>query len=158
MRFKSIFAGNISKALLVISVLILGISGLSLCSAQSTVVGKWKEISVKQYYSPESAKEMGKAFIEGAAPGGSTYHWEFKADHTYVVEGGNGGGKSNTSNGQWSVIGNQLTMKAKSQVEKGAAGQIYTFVITGNRMTRTQMMAAPYNDVVIKVEDISERM
>jgi hypothetical protein len=115
-------------------------------------------MSVKQFYSPEYAKQIGKAFIEGGAPPGSGYHWEFKADHTYIIESGNGNGTSSTSTGEWSVSGNQLTMRADAQVRKGLGGQIYTFVITGNKMTRTQIMLAPYNEMVIKQEDTSERM
>jgi|GEM_PF-766389 Lipocalin-like domain len=158
MKIKSIFGGIDLKVLWTISCFVFGISSLSECSAQSSVVGKWKEMSVKQFYSPEYAKQIGKAFIEGGAPPGSGYHWEFKADHTYIIESGDGNGKSSTSTGEWSVSGNQLTMRADAQVRKGLGGQIYTFVITGNKMTRTQIMLAPYNEMVIKQEDTSERM
>lgn len=144
------------KALLIISCISIGFSNLSVCSAQSSVVGKWKEVSVKQFYSPEFAKKMGKTVLEGKVPAGSTYQWEFKADHTYVVEGGHG--KSDISTGEWSVVGNQLTMKAAAQVRKGEGAEIYTFVITGNTMTRTMIIQPPYNEMVIKQEDTSIRL
>jgi hypothetical protein len=158
MKIKSIIRGINFKFLRTFLCLILGIVSLSECSAQSSVVGKWKEMSVKQFYSPEYVKRIGKPFIEGGAPSGSGYHWELKADHTYIIEDGTSNGKSNTSAGEWSVSGNQLTMRADAQVRNGSGGQIYTFVITGNKMTRTQIMLAPYNEVVIKQEDTSERM
>jgi hypothetical protein len=158
MNIKSIFTPIYFKALVIIFSIAIGFSGLSECSAQSSVVGKWKEMSIKQFYSPEYAKQMGKSVVEGQAPNGSTYQWEFKADHTYVVEGGNGNGKANTSTGEWSVSGDQLTMKAAAQVRKGVGGEIYTFTIIGNKMTRTKIMQPPYNEMIIKVEDTSIRM
>jgi Lipocalin-like domain len=156
MNTKSFFAVINFKALFIILCATIGFSGKSDCNAQSSVVGKWKEISIKQFYSPEYAKQTGKAFIEGQAPNGSTYQWEFKADHTYVLEGGNG--KANTSTGEWSVSGDQLTMRAAAQVRKGDGGDIYTFIITGNKMTRLKILQPPYNEMIIKVEDISARM
>ena len=144
------------KALLFITSITIGFSSLSVCRAQSSVIGKWKEVSVKQFYTPEFAKKIGKAVVEGQAPANSTYQWELKSDHTYIINGGHG--KDDKTTGEWSVSGNQLTMKAAAQVRKGQGAEIYTFVITGNTMTRTMLIQPPYNEMVFKQEDTSIRL
>jgi Lipocalin-like domain len=154
MKIKSLFTAFIVKPLLVITCITLAFAGFTKCDAQS-IVGKWKEISVKQFYTPEYAKKIGKTVIEGQAPANSTYQWEFKSDHTYIINGGPG--KDNTTTGEWSVSENQLTMKAAAQVRKGKGSEIYTFSITGNTMTRTMMIQPPYNEIVFKQEDTSIR-
>jgi hypothetical protein len=156
MKTKSMFTAFNLKALLFITSITIGFSSLSVCNAQSSVIGKWKEVSVKQFYTPEYAKKMGKAVVEGQAPANSTYQWEFKSDHTYVIHGGRG--KDDKTTGEWSVSGNQLTMKGAAQVRKGQGAEIYTFVITGNTMTRTMLVQPPYNEMIFKQEDTSIRM
>jgi hypothetical protein len=156
MKIKSMFTTFNLKAFLFITCITIGFSSLSVCSAQSSIIGKWKEVSVKQFYTPEFAKKMGKTVVEGQAPTGSTYDWEFKSNHTYVIHGGHG--KDDITTGEWSVSGNQLTMKAAAQVRKGQGAEIYTFVITGNTMTRTMLVQPPYNEMVFKQEDTSIRM
>lgn len=98
---------------------------------------------------------MGKAVVEGQSPAGSTYDWEFKSDHNYVIHGGRG--KDNMTTGEWSVSGNQLTMKAAAQLRKGEGAEIYTFVIIGNMMTRTMLTQPPYNEMIFKQEETSIR-
>ena len=156
MKIKSMYTAFDVKTLFIITCITIGFSSLSVCSAQSSVVGKWKEVSVKQFYSAEYAKKMGRAVVEGQTPANSTYQWEFKSDHTYVINGGRG--KDDKTTGEWSVSGNQLTMKADAQVRKGQGAQIYTFSITGNTMTRTMMIQPPYNEMIFKQEDTSIRM
>src|SRR5450432_2008540 len=156
MKIKSMYTAFDLKTLFIITCITIGFSSISVCSAQSSVIGKWKVISVKQFYAPEYVKKMGKAFVEGKTPGNSTYQWEFKSDHTYIINGGRGNDDKTT--GEWSVSGNQLTMKAAAQVRKGQGAQIYTFVITDNTMTRTMLVQPPYNDVIFKQEETSIRM
>lgn len=156
MKIKSMFSAFNLKALVFITCIIIGFTNLSVCRAQSSVIGKWKVASVKQFYTPEFAKKIGKEIVEGQAPANSTYQWELKSDHTYVINGGRGNDDKTT--GEWSVSGNQLTMKADAQVRKGQGAQIYTFVITGNTMTRTMLIQPPYNEMIFKQEDTSIRM
>ena len=156
MKIKLSFTAFNLKGIFFITCITTVFSSFSACIAQSTVVGKWKEVSVKQFYNPEYAKKMGRSVVEGHVPANSTYQWEFKSDHTYVITDGRG--KDNTTTGEWSVSGNQLTMKAAAQVRKGQGAEIYTFVITGNTMTRTMLIQPPYNEMIFKQEDTSVRM
>lgn len=90
MKIKSMFTAFNLKAIIFFTSITIGFSSLSVCRAQSSVVGKWKVVSVKQFYSPEYVKKMGKTVVEGQAPANSTYQWEFKSDHTYIIRGGRG--------------------------------------------------------------------
>ena len=155
MKIKPTFISFTVKALLIIHIT-FGLSGFTICNGQSSVVGKWKEVSVKQFFSDENTKKLGKLFVERQMGDNDIYEWEFKADHTYIVT--HGAGKADKTTGEWSVTGNQLTMKAAAQLRRGSGSEIYTFSITGNTMIRTMMVQPPYNTMVIKQEDTSIRM
>lgn len=155
MKIKSTFIAFTAKALL-ITCITLGFSGFNVCNAQSPIVGKWKEVSVKQFFNDENAKKMGRPFVEHQMRDKDIYEWEFKADHTYVII--HGAGKDDKTIGEWSVTGNQLTMKGAAQLRRGSGSEIYTFSITGSTMIRTMMVQPPYNTMVVKQEDTSIRM
>jgi Lipocalin-like domain len=156
MKIKSMFTAFNLKALFIIIGVTIGLLSHSVCTAQSSIEGKWKVISVKQFYTPEFAKKMGKEVVGSQVQANSKYQFEFKSDHTYIIAGGRG--KDDMTTGEWSVSGNQLTMKAAAQVRKGQGAEIYTFVITGNTMTRTMLVQPPYNEMVFKQEDTSIRL
>jgi hypothetical protein len=99
----------------------------SLCSfispkdsfAQS-IVGKWNQVTVKQYLTDEGAKKYGKPFIVTDMATIGTVVSEFKSNHTYVTTSGNSEGGSRTYSGSWSMDGNILTMtdqKASATVQ-----------------------------------------
>jgi hypothetical protein len=93
---------------------------ISLCSfissknsfAQS-IVGKWNQVTVKQWLTDEGAKKYGKPFIVTDMATIGTVVSEFKSDHTYVTTSGNSEGGSRTYSGSWSLDGNILTMTDK---------------------------------------------
>jgi len=135
------------KALLGIAFITTGLAGSAKCSAQS-IVGKWKLVSAKMYLRATNVPT--EHLIEGTM--------EFRPDHSYVVN--DGPGKEYPSTGEWSVAGNQLTMRAAAQIRAGPASgsQIYLFSITGNKMVRTMMAKPPYDTRIYKTEDTSTRM
>ena len=135
----------ILRSLLIITFITVGSSAFTSCNAQSPVEGKWKEVSTKLFLNTGGAAQEHP--ISGTM--------EFKSDHTYIVT--DGLGKDDRSTGEWSVSGNQLTMKAAAQLRKGEGAQVYTFSITGNTMVRTMMAKPPYNKVLYKTEDTSIR-
>ena len=156
MKNKLMFTAFILKASLIIICITVGFSNFIVVNAQSSVVGKWKEVSAKQFFTAEGAKQTGKSVIEKQTSATDKVEWEFKSDHTYTEIAGHI--KFHTSNGTWSVSGNQLTMIGTAEKKAGMEGRIYTFSITGNTMTRTMMTKPPYNTMVYKQEDISTRM
>jgi len=152
---KSIFTAFILKASLIICITV-GFSSFIVVNAQSSVVGKWNEVSAKQFFTPEGAKQTGKSVIEKQTSSTDKVELEFKSDHTYTEIAGHI--KFHTSTGTWSVSGNQLTMIGTAEKKAGMEGRIYTFSINGNTMTRTMMTKPPYNTMVYKQEDTSTRM
>ncbi|MEO6964223.1 MAG: hypothetical protein ABIY90_19810, partial [Puia sp.] len=51
------------KLLFALSLCIICQSTSAICEAQN-ITGRWKEISMRNYYSPQEAKESGKKFTE----------------------------------------------------------------------------------------------
>lgn len=62
----------------------LGFSLLATCGAQS-IVGKWKSVSVKNYYSAEYAKQVGKSMEEKTAKEAGNSEMIYNADHTFIL-------------------------------------------------------------------------
>ncbi len=149
-RFKVFTLSSI-----LILICITGSSITTKCNAQS-IVGKWNQVSAKQFFTPEGVKQTGKSVIEGQTSSTDKMELEFKSDHTYTEFAGHI--KLHTVTGTWSVSGNQLTMVAAAEKRAGMGGRIYTFSITGNTMTRTMIVKPPYNTMVYKQEDTSIRM
>jgi hypothetical protein len=54
------------------------------CDAQS-IVGKWKGVSVKNYYSPEYAKQMGRTMDEKLAKDVGNSEIIYNADHSFIM-------------------------------------------------------------------------
>jgi hypothetical protein len=143
------------KAFFISTIIVFAFANFTKCDAQA-IVGKWNEVSVKQFFTPEGVKQTGKSVIEGQPTSTDKVELEFKSDHTYTEFAGHI--KMHTVTGTWSVSGNQLTMVATAQKRAGQGSRIYTFSITGNTMIRTMMVQPPYNEIVYKTEDTSIRM
>jgi hypothetical protein len=82
-------------------------------SFAQSIVGKWNQVTVKQWLTDEGAKKYGKPFIVTDMATIGTVVSEFKSDHTYVTTSGNSEGGSRTYSGSWSLDGNILTMTDK---------------------------------------------
>src|SRR5450432_4510778 len=115
MKIKSMFTAFTLKALVVITCITVGFAGFTKCEAQSPE-GKWNRVSGKQYFTPESAKKLGKAFVEVSTASAGSSVIEIKADHTYTKTlSGKYQPKPVTLTGTWSVSGNQFEMKMDAQ-------------------------------------------
>ena len=105
----------------------LFIGFISICSLFSSknsiaqsIVGKWNQVTVKQWLTDEGAKKYGKPFIVTDMSTIGTVVSEFKSNHTYVTTSGNSQGESRTYSGSWTLDGNVLTMtdqKANASVQ-----------------------------------------
>ena len=63
MKIKSMFTAFTLKAFIAITLITIGFAGFTKCDAQS-IVGKWNGVSVKNYFSDDYAKIMGKPMEE----------------------------------------------------------------------------------------------
>ncbi len=99
--FKNLFIGFISISFLT----------LSNSSFAQSIVGKWYQVTVKQYLTDEGAKKFGKAFIETDMSTIGTVICEFKSDHTFTTTSvASQGGASHSYGGSWTMDGNIVTM------------------------------------------------
>ena len=112
MKQKSIFSKSFDlKALLIITYTIIGLAGFTNCNAQS-IIGKWNQVSTKQYFNADDAKKLGKSFIETPTGSAGNTAIEFKTDHTYVKTlSGKYQPKPVLLTGSWKVSGDQFEMK-----------------------------------------------
>lgn len=156
MKTKSMLAAFILKTVPIIIGITVAFSSFIAVNAQSSVVGKWHEVSAKQFFTPEGAKQTGKSVIEKQTSATDKVEWEFKSDHTYSMASGHI--KFKTVDGTWSVTGNQLAILSDAAKRGGMEPMIYTFSITGNTMIKTMIAKPPYNSMVSKMEDTSVRM
>ena len=112
MKQKSIFSKAFAlKVLLIITCIIISFANFTNCNAQS-IVGKWNQVSAKQFFNAEDAKKLGKSFVETPTGSAGNTAIEFKTDHTYVKTLS---GKYHPTpvllTGTWKVSGNQFEMK-----------------------------------------------
>ena len=107
-------------------------------------------VSAKQFFTSEGAKQSGKLVIEKYTTPNDQLELAFNPDHTYFEIAGRI--KFYTVTGKWSVMGNQLKMVGTAEKKAGMDGRIYTYLITGNTITRTMIVKPPYNTMVYKQE------
>ena len=119
----------------------MGFAYCTTCDAQS-IVGKWNQLTVKQFLGPEGAKTYGKQVLETKMATMGSVVVDFKSDHTYVMKSTSiYDSKIRTLTGTWSLTGNQLQMKLDTKQEdpkynpkKDAITPNTTMSINGNTM------------------------
>jgi uncharacterized protein DUF5004 len=122
---------------------ILGASSFSHCEAQS-IVGKWKGVSVKNYYTAEFAKSTGKSVQEKFAKdiGNSTII--YNSDHTYTMSfSAPNSPNVVTMKGEWTLSGDQLKSTLEEKYNPDRKVTVTTVVFAGNTMVGTTLMAPP---------------
>jgi hypothetical protein len=92
---------------LIITSVLVGLVSINSCDAQS-IVGKWKEVSGKNYFNASVAKEQGEKFIP-AAPQMGGQVLEIRADHSFTSsELMNWIPSQMELKGTWTLAGDQL--------------------------------------------------
>jgi hypothetical protein len=118
LKSKSItFKAFTVKAVLLLTCFTFGFTDLTLLEGQS-IVGKWNQISAKQFLTAEGAKTHGKPVLETQMATIGSVVFEFKANNTYIEKTS----KLNDSGvlkftGRWSLSGNQLELKLDPEQE-----------------------------------------
>lgn len=145
------------KVILIQSCIILGFSGFNKSDAQS-IVGKWNQISAKQFLTAEGSKTHGKSVLETQMSSIGTVVFDFKSDHTYVEKTSHSGNSGVlTFTGTWSVSGNQLELKLAPEQENpkynpknDAVPQKSTLSINRNMMVWSTLY--PESKITTKIE------
>lgn len=131
------------KVLLAGACLVLGFSSFTPCEAQ-TIVGKWKGVSVKNYYSADFTKQTGKSVEEKAAKDLGNSSLDYHADHTFVMTfSAPNSPDVTTMKGEWSLAGDQLKTTLEPKYNPQKMTTTTTVVFNGNTMVGTTMMAPP---------------
>ena len=143
MKIKSMLTAFALKVLLVIICITVGCAGFAKCDAQS-IVGKWKGVSVKNYYSAEYAKEVGKPMIEKSAKETGNSTIEYKSDHTFIMTfSAINDPEVTTMKGTWNLTGDQLKLTLEPTYNPRKMTTTATVSINGNTIVTTAVMPAP---------------
>ena len=143
MKIKSLFIAFTVRALLIITFITVGFAGFGKCDAQS-IVGKWKGVSVKNYFSAEYAKVAGKSMEEKTAKEAGNSAIEFKSDHTFIMTfSPPNDPEVTTMTGTWTLTGDQLKSTLEATYNPRKVETAATISITGNTLTTTATMTPP---------------
>lgn len=134
----------------------VGFAGINPCKAQS-IVGKWMQNKIKTIYTAEGAKKYGAPESEINISTLGVAEFEFKSDHTYVMNTSTLANASvRTFLGTWSLAGNQLEMKldpqqpdSKDNPKKGTPVEKTTLTVNGNKMEWTTNYSS--NNLISKI-------
>ena len=143
MKIKSMFTAFTLKALIVITFITVGFAGFTKCDAQS-IVGKWNGVSVKNYFSAEYAKVMGKPMEEKTAKEAGNSAIEYKSDHTFIMTfSAINDPEVTTMKGTWNLTGDQLKSTLEPKYNPRKMTTTATVSINGNTMVTTAVMPPP---------------
>src|ERR1700676_5523425 len=78
------FVSGKIKSLIILACMVIGFAVFTNCNAQS-IVGRWKGVSVKNFYSAEFAKQTGKSMEEKFPKDVGNSDIEYKPDHTFIM-------------------------------------------------------------------------
>jgi hypothetical protein len=164
MRNKlSVYATSSIKTLIVLSCMIVVIVSLTSFESQS-IVGKWNQVSSRQFLTPEGVKTYGKPVLETPTATMGNVVIEFRSDNTYVMKSSRiNDTKVLTFTGTWSLSGNKLEMKLDPKQEdpkynpkKDDVSPNTTVSINGNSMIMSTLY--PDRKIINKIELTLTRM
>ena len=144
------------KTLLVITCVIIGFSSSTKCDAQA-IVGKWKGVSVKNYYSSEYTKKTGKSMEETFSKDAGNSEINYIADHTFIMTFSAPNSPDVTiMKGTWNIMGDQLKLTLEPQYNPKKITTTATFSINGNTMVTTAIISPPSR--IIKTTSTATRL
>ena len=127
------------KTLLVIT----GFLACTACDAQA-IIGKWKGVSVKNYYSAEYSKQAGVSMEEKFPKDVGNSEINYRADHSFTITFSAPGSQDVTvMKGTWEVTGNQLKFTMEPKYNPRKTTSVATFSVNGNTMVTTSIIAPP---------------
>jgi Ni,Fe-hydrogenase III small subunit len=119
-------------------------------------VGKWKGISVKNYYSADYAKQAGKSMEEKTAKEVGNSEIIYNADHSFIM---NMSSPNNseviTMKGVWEATQDRLKLTLETQFNPKKITTTASFTIHGNMMETTAIISPPSQ--IIKTVSVATR-
>jgi hypothetical protein len=150
------FRAFLLRFLLMITCITVGLSAITKCEAQS-IVGKWKGVSVINYYGAEYAKQIGKSMEEKSAQEIGNSEMAFISDHSFVVTFSAPNSTEETiMKGTWDVTGDQLKLTLEPKFNPKKIATTATFSIKGNTMVTTAIF--PPDSRIVKTISTGTRL
>src|SRR5689334_1062115 len=138
------------------AIVVVGFSSFTTCEAQS-IVGKWKGVSVKNFYSAEYAKQAGKTMEEKFQKDAGSSDIEYKPDHTFVMNfSAVNSTEVTTMKGTWTLTGDQLKSTLEKQYNPLKTTTTATISVNGNTMVTTAVIRS--SPRIVKTISTSTRM
>src|SRR5579859_2547624 len=115
----------------------------SRCEAQS-IVGKWKGVSVKNFYGDEFARRAGKSMEEKSAKEAGNSDIQYNPDHTFTMSfSAPNSSEITTMKGTWTLTGDQLKLTLEPRYNPQHMTTTSTISIDGNTLTTTAVIPPP---------------
>ena len=131
------------KTFAVLVCLTIGTTAFTTCDAQS-IVGKWKGVSVSNYYSDDYARQMGKSMEEKLAKDAGYSEMDYHADHSFtMIFYISDSSEATIMKGTWAVNGDQLTLTLDPQFNPQKKSSVATFSIHDGTLVTTAVITAP---------------
>ena len=144
------------KIISVVACMTIGLTFFTKCDAQS-IVGKWKGVSVKNYYSAEYTKQIGKSEEEKFAKDGGSSEMDYNADHSFrLIYYETNNSEATIMKGTWNVDGDQLILTLEPQFNPKGSSTKGNFTISGHTMVTTAVFAPPAR--IIKTVSTATRL
>ncbi|HEY4966223.1 MAG TPA: lipocalin family protein [Puia sp.] len=144
------------KIFSVIVCMAIGMVAFTTCNAQS-IVGKWKGVSVKNYYSPDYAKQIGKSEEEKLAKDAGNSEMDFNADHSFkIIFYETSSSEATIMKGTWTATGDQLTLTLDPQFNPQKKSTVGTYTIHGETLVTAAVFTPPAR--IIKTVSTATRM
>ncbi|HXB43755.1 MAG TPA: lipocalin family protein [Puia sp.] len=157
MKNKTVyFVGAKIKQLIVFGCVVFGSASFTNCQAQS-IVGKWKGVSVKNYFSEAFAKQTGKPMEEKFPKDAGNSDIDYRQDHTFILSfSAPNSSEVTTMKGEWTLTGDQLKLTLEPKYNPRRTTTISTVSINSTTMVTTAVIAPPAR--IIKTIAVSQRM
>ena len=131
------------KSQIILAWVVFGFAAITNCNAQS-LVGKWKGVSVKNYYSAAFAKQVGKPMEEKFSKDAGNSDIEYKSGHTFIMNfSALNSSEVTTMKGTWSLTGDQLKLTLEPKYNPQKMTTTATVSINGGSLVTTAEMAPP---------------
>jgi hypothetical protein len=125
------------KFFLVVLCMSIGLMAATNCAAQN-IVGKWKGVSVTNYFSADYAKQKGSPTEEILAKDAGYSEMDYRADHSFtMISYASKNSEATIVNGTWVVNGDQLTLTLNPEFNPQKKSTVISFVIHGDTMETT---------------------
>jgi hypothetical protein len=143
------------KFFFIIICMTIGLMASTDCAAQN-IIGKWKGVSVTNYFGADYAKQKGRSTEQILAKDAGYSEMDYRADHSFtMIFYTSNNSEATILSGTWETNGDQLTLTLNPEFNPQKKSTVASFVIHGDMMETTASFAP--GALVIKTVSSSSR-